>query len=252
MPLATAFEKQARSARHAEALLRAAEREAEAGPHLVEDQQRAARRAELLAGSARKPSRGASNVVGSRITQAVSSSSASSTDCEIVVREGVGQRRDVASGMPRLRSVTRDVPVVPAVVAAAQHLVAAGEGARQPHRRAWSRRSRSCRSARAPRPGPRSRTSSATSTSSGCISEKVIPSRELRADRVVDRGVGVAERAAGRRAMVKSRYSLPSTSHDVRALAARAGTWAPRRARAGPAPLASVCVPAGMRSAARA
>ena len=89
MPLATAFEKQARIGGDAEALLRAAQRQPEARPHLVEDQQRAARRAEALE-LGRKPGFGASNVTGSRITQAVSSSRPASTEAEIVVRRTSG------------------------------------------------------------------------------------------------------------------------------------------------------------------
>ena len=44
MPLATAFEKQARSAVTPKLLLGAAEGEPEPGPHLIEDEQRAAAR----------------------------------------------------------------------------------------------------------------------------------------------------------------------------------------------------------------
>ena len=83
MPLATAFEKQARIRCHAELLLRAAERQPESGPHLVEDQQRAARSAELLDLLEKSP-RGGSKTVGSRITQAMSSSRAASSAARLL------------------------------------------------------------------------------------------------------------------------------------------------------------------------
>ena len=114
----------------AEPLLRAAERQPEAGPHLVEDQQGSARRAEVLQplekiGAGRLERRRLQDHAGDVVVERRVERR------EIVVGEGVGQRSDLGRD-PQPAIGHRDVPVVPAVVAAAEDLRAPGVGAGEP------------------------------------------------------------------------------------------------------------------------
>ncbi len=99
-------------------------------------------------------------------------------------------------------------------------------------------------------PGTMSRTSSATSTSSGCISEKVIPCASCA--RIASSTVGIAV-AEHQRADPHGHVEVlvAVDVHDVRALAACKYFGATPRTCC-PTPLASVCVPPGIRSVARA
>src|SRR5262245_59042539 len=98
--------------------------------------------------------------------------------------------------------------------------------------------------------GTVSRMSSATSTSSGCIIENVMPSASC--SRIARSTASYAYPSdSGPIAMLRSMNSLPSTSHTCaplprcRYLGATPPTY-------WPGPLASVCVPAGMSASARA
>src|ERR1700674_2775421 len=118
---------------HRETLLRAAQRQAETGPHLVEDQQRP----DLVADPPQLGEEAVARLLeGHRLEDDAGGLVVDRVHDrrQVVVAEGGGQLRHrprdagVAVGDP-------DVPVVPAVVAAAEHAIAAGEGARRPHRR---------------------------------------------------------------------------------------------------------------------
>ncbi len=104
MPLATAFEKQARSA--VTPKRSCAPPSASRNPvHISSKISSAPRAAHSRLSSTRKPSRGASNVVGSRITHAVSSSSAAAIESRSLYAN-VWVSAATSAGMPRSRSVT--------------------------------------------------------------------------------------------------------------------------------------------------
>ena len=122
MPLAIALEKQARSAVTPNRSW--APPSAQRKPvHISSKTRRAPRpwhsREQLLRGS---PAAGSSNTVGSRITQAVSSIQRLLDRGDVVVSDGMGQPGHLGRHA-RAAVGGRDVPVVPAVVAAAEHLV---------------------------------------------------------------------------------------------------------------------------------
>ena len=114
-------------------LPRAAQRQPEARPHLVEDQQGPARLAQCLEPGQEALARGLEgrrleDHAGGVVIQGVGHR------VQVVVRDGVGEGRDVL-GHAGVAIGDADVPVVPAVVPAAEHLFAPRERARQPHRR---------------------------------------------------------------------------------------------------------------------
>jgi hypothetical protein len=173
MPLATAFEKHARSARTPYRCC--APPSARRKPvHISSKTSKAPTLSQSARTPSRKPGFGASNTVGSRITQATESSSASSSDCRSLYLK-VKTSSFVDSGMPALRSVTEmyqscqpwypQQSTLSRLVKARARRTAALV-ASQP---VFEKRTFSA-------PGTTSRSSSATSTSSGCMREKVMPS----------------------------------------------------------------------------
>ena len=124
--------KQAQVGPHPEVLLGASERAAESGPHLIEDQQRTVAIAD-------RPQLGEKSVLfvledkGFQDHAGRIAVDGTYDRVEIVIVERVGELRG-AGRDPGVAIGDRDVPIVPAVIAAAEHLLAARIGARQAHR----------------------------------------------------------------------------------------------------------------------